>query len=551
MSDGTQTAGALLDLLRQVHIGRKSGALRAERADERHLLRFVQGQVVDVESSVPELSLPQLLVKRGLLEAETATQIAESAEREHNSLLNVVRKWGAVEAPGVDEVRTDQLREVVRRVAEWTEATHSFEESDSAKVSDLVPGLSTGDLILVVIAGIKDANVARYALGDLDRIVAPTTDPLLRFQKITLKPTDGYLLSRIDGTLSARQVAQLVPASADEIVQSLFGLQCAGLIEFLDVSVPVARAARPARQVTAQPVPARAAETPAARPAASAPPAPSQPTGFAHAAGSAPAAKEQDADARRHQEILDFHRDLKAKNHFEILRLSRGATESQIREAYFLLVKRYHPDVHRGPVFADVSSEIDAILVRLGEAFEVLKDPTRRGNYEALLASKMPRPPAAQATGGSSGDGDIEARLAEEAVRKAEKLYLGEKYWDAIQAIEPQFAQTRGPMRVRARLVLARCYLKNPNWVKRAEEQLNLAVEDDPKCADAHYMLGALYLSGGLRSRALSRFRKVLELNPEHEEARARVAELAPPSEPAAPANPGFIKRMFGKSTEE
>jgi Tfp pilus assembly protein PilF len=112
-------------------------------------------------------------------------------------------------------------------------------------------------------------------------------------------------------------------------------------------------------------------------------------------------------------------------------------------------------------------------------------------------------------------------------------------------------AKTRGKMRVRARLVLARCYLKNPNWVKRAEEQLNLALEDDPKDLDAHYMLGALYLGGGLRSRALSKFRKVLELKPEHEEARARVAELTPPPESTPPSSGGFIKRIFGKSTEE
>jgi tetratricopeptide (TPR) repeat protein len=281
------------------------------------------------------------------------------------------------------------------------------------------------------------------------------------------------------------------------------------------------------------------------------------PAGTAQPGAPAPAAKESDAGAQRHKEIVDFHRELKTKNHFEVLGISRGATEAQIREGYFLLVKRYHPDVYRGPGFTDVADEIEAILVRLGEAFEVLKDPARRGQYEALLASREPRPAPVQAAGtaaggpDAAGGADLETRLADEAVRKAEKLYTGEKYWDAIQAVEPHFAKTRGKMRVRASLVLARCYLKNPNWVKRAEEQLNLAIEDDPKCVDAHCLLGAVYLAGGLKSRALSKFRKVLELNPEHEEARARVTELTPPPETAAPANPSFMKRIFGKGTEE
>ena len=39
----------------------------------------------------------------------------------------------------------------------------------------------------------------------MDRILSLSTDPLLRFQAITLTPSDGYVLSRIDGTLSARE----------------------------------------------------------------------------------------------------------------------------------------------------------------------------------------------------------------------------------------------------------------------------------------------------------------------------------------------------------
>ena len=38
-----------------------------------------------------------------------------------------------------------------------------------------------------------------------------------------------------------------------------------------------------------------------------------------------------------------------------------------------------------------------------------------------------------------------------------------------------------GKTLVRARMLLARCYLKNPNWVKRAEEQLNLVVAENAR----------------------------------------------------------------------
>jgi tetratricopeptide (TPR) repeat protein len=559
----TRSLGALTGLLRAIHVGRRSGALRAEHGDERHVVTFVQGQPVDVESTVPELGLPQLLLARGLMPAEAATEIEEAAAREHRPVLRAILDRGAVDKARLDEVRAGQLRSVVERVGGWTGVEQVFDADDGVGSAEAIAGVTMGDLILAAVAAVKDPNVARCALGNLDRIVVPSTDPLMRFQKITLKPTDGYLLSRIDGTLSARQVAQLIPASTEEVVRSLFGLHCAGLIEFLDVSVLPTRPSRG----TAPPAPAPVARTPAPDPPAAPapPPAAAKPAEppleaarpAAAAGGAAPTArKELDGDARRHQDVIDFHRDLKSKNHFEILGLTRSATEAQVRDAYFQLAKRYHPDVYRGPAFADVTDKIEAILVRLGEAFETLKDPGRRGNYESLLASREPRPvltaasvdgPAAASGGpGPAGNSQLETRMAEEAVRNAEKLCLAEQFWDAIQAVEPHLGKTQGKTRVRARLVLAKCYAKNPNWLKRAEEQLNHLLEDDPKHVEAHFLLGSIYLGSGLRSRALGKFRKVLELNPEHEEARARVSELEPPPEATPAPSGGFIKRFLG-----
>jgi Domain of unknown function (DUF4388) len=268
VDDVTHTKSALPGLLRQVHVGRKSGTLRVERGQERHILRFVQGQVVDVETNVAELSLPKLLASRGLMPPDVASDIAQGAEREQKPLLRTIQERGDIEKSRLDEVRADQLRTIVQRVAEWVDAQQAFEEGAASGAAEAVPGVSTGDLILTAIAAIKDPNVARYALGDLDRVLVHSTDPQLRFQKITLKPNDGYLLSRVDGTLSVRQVAQLVPASPGEIVQSLFGLYCAGLVDFLELSAQPTRPKRVAPAADTPPTPPpRVAEPAAASPA--------------------------------------------------------------------------------------------------------------------------------------------------------------------------------------------------------------------------------------------------------------------------------------------
>jgi tetratricopeptide (TPR) repeat protein len=136
-----------------------------------------------------------------------------------------------------------------------------------------------------------------------------------------------------------------------------------------------------------------------------------------------------------------------------------------------------------------------------------------------------------------------EKRVAQEALRKAQKHFEKEKYWDAIQALEPAVTVVTGKMRQRARVLLARAYLKNPKWVKRAEETLLAVVHDDDKNVDGHFLLGRIYKEQGLKTRSQSMFRRAVELKPDHEEA---AAELTDPSTEPRPPAAAAIRKLFG-----
>jgi tetratricopeptide (TPR) repeat protein len=254
--------------------------------------------------------------------------------------------------------------------------------------------------------------------------------------------------------------------------------------------------------------------------------------------------------AARRQEILDTHAGLKTKTHFEMLGIARASTEAQVKEAYFRLAKRFHPDVHHDPSLGDLRDRLEAVFIRLGEAYETLRNARTRAAYEERLGASAPRPAGGSAAEAPAAappriDPEAEVRAAEAQVRRAEKLYETEKYWDAIQAVEPAIPVLAGKMRQRARVLLARAYLKNPKWVKRAEETLLSVIHDDDKNVDGHFLLGRIYKEQGLKTRSLSMFRRVVELKPDHEEAAAELADV--PAEPEAPGGGGFIRKLFGK----
>ena len=105
-----------------------------------------------------------------------------------------------------------------------------------------------------------------------------------------------------------------------------------------------------------------------------------------------------------------------------------------------------------------------------------------------------------------------------------------------------------GKSKLRAQLLLARGYSKNPKWAKRAEELLLEASRENPKSIEPLALLGSIYAARGIKSRALSMYKKVLELKSDHEEAFKYVAEnsVAEPP-PEEPESGGLLGRLFRK----
>ena len=72
---------------------------------------------------------------------------------------------------------------------------------------------------------------------------------------------------------------------------------------------------------------------------------------------------------------------IKFKDYYDVLGVSRTAKPEEIRSAYRALARKYHPDV------AKSEKDAEAKFKEINEAYEVLKDPEKRKQYDLLGAN--------------------------------------------------------------------------------------------------------------------------------------------------------------------
>jgi hypothetical protein len=572
---GALWEGVLPGILRSLYVGRRTGVLSFVRDNERCGVRFRLGNILSADTSVRENRLGETLVRQGRLTPVDLKRAMGFSLRDGKRLGAVLMDLGVLDAPALEEAVTLQAHQVLKHVFSWSDGSYEFLEEPPDRIldGDVTLRLSTGELILQAARSVRDPDVVRYNLGDIDRILSLSADPLLRYQRISLSPVDGYVLSRVDRILSAREVIQITPLPSEDVQRSLFGLLSTGVLEYV-AAHPKAKSSAPTGLPKVEaPAPSQGrpvGEPPQEEPAAGEPaeveewranlpppdePPPTQvwptlaelgglpPEGspdelpptqvwptlaelggngeVALPADSAPTQRLAPVDTRR-LEILEAHEELGLRTLFEILGVSRDATVAQVREAYYRLAKRFHPDVHHDAALSDLRDKLEELFTRLGEAYEVLCSPRIRASYERDLA----RQEGAQGVPIAAVDPALGREVAAEAIERGIQSLAQERYWEAIRLFESAIPRAEGALRQQARILLARAYAKNPGWVKQGEELLLAVLKEEPDNLDALLQLGRIYKGQGLRSRALGTLRRALELDPAHAEARHLIGDL-------------------------
>jgi tetratricopeptide (TPR) repeat protein len=217
-------------LVRELRGERRTGLLSFELGDAKRALRFRDGQVIAAFTNVESEKLPARLQDLGLLSERNLQQALTIMRRDAKALTEVLEAHGFVNRAGLEGAVADQIRDILARAFGGDQGTYVFHDQATPAGEESTLDIVTEDLLLDAVRQIADPSVVRYALGETDRTLVLSRG--LRLERLRLTAADGYFLSRVDGTLTGREVMEMLPLESDEARRTLLSLLCAGIVEF-------------------------------------------------------------------------------------------------------------------------------------------------------------------------------------------------------------------------------------------------------------------------------------------------------------------------------
>lgn len=224
--------------------------------------------------------------------------------------------------------------------------------------------------------------------------------------------------------------------------------------------------------------------------------------------------KELDANV---EGIMRLYEQLKADrmDFYQLLGIQNNDSTVEIKNAYFTLAKKYHPDRIATAPDPDIKEKANFVFAEINKAYDTLSNPDKKREYDGRGYKE------------TSGTDVIQDNLVEKArllYRRAKAQYAAKQYWEAASTLDE--AVSLDTNKSSYFLLLGLCQMNLPTLRRRSADNLQKAIDLEPYNVEAYTAMGILFMAENQPNRAEGFFRKAISINPDHALARKKLAEL-------------------------
>jgi curved DNA-binding protein CbpA len=495
---------ALPSLMAQLAEDGATGVLVARADDTKREIIFVDGEIRAARSDLEDEKLGLWLVHRKKVsENDRALTLLAQGGGDSPPLGHILVTRGYLPQEDLEIELQELALEIIRKAVTARNSGHEFIEGDGGDQLDTLPNITTPEITLLAARELEDIDAVRREIGPPEQPVRLAGSLQDMLDGLVLTPTEGFLLSRLDG---ANDIASLIKISSlpeDEAYSTLYALIISGAVVIGE------RRAVPRIQ--------KAAKRPRAK----------GPLDEPSAVAAAAEPVEEEALTDRQREERNYVRKLSDEvtkiDHYRALGLRADASRDEITEAWKKIQKRYAPSRSGEEHLRDMATHLERIVERGREAYELLSDLRARRRYDRILETVERERRALDGGGRAKADPKARAALVEANLKRADELVHDGELYLAIQLLEQACALDPRPAEL---LKLARLLLRNPLWTNRALTCMRRAIEADPKHAAAWIELAEFWRRRRHSERQRKALERALAVDPDNKNANEMYRDL-------------------------
>jgi curved DNA-binding protein CbpA len=486
---GKLTDQPLVELIREISDKGFSGTLRLQQERAQCAIYFEEGRLVFAASNLRTLRLRAYLEKGTLVTKQRLANFAENIP--DLRLASVLHSTGVLTQEQVNTLMGSLVADVLRVVLLWNDGTWEFDErariNETFRASLDVPNL------------LREASHRMPSKFVSSRFRNPSEIFARSAEASNIKeflPVESSVLSRLNAPMKLEELITVGGLPDPEVHRILYGLTLSGHLT------------REHWQ--------NAFRTEAVKPRAQ------------HAPGSVFSQPEKPDEETELKQFLQRVND--AGDHYELFELPRKADASEVKDAYYGLARRYHPDRFHLKSGTSLHVDLGSAFARVTQAYETLMDPRTRAIYDSALErakqSKQSEAKAPSAPDEPEFDpmAEADAEHPEYNFREGFAAFQQGRINAAINHLA--VAARQAPNEARYRAYYGKALAAGERTRRLAEAELQAAVRLDPSNATYHTHLGELYLDLQFHKRAQAEVERALTLDPNNAAANALQRKL-------------------------
>ena len=511
----------LAELLTEISQIKLNGSLRVADSAQKTIVYLDAGDVVFAVSNARAFRLYEMLLRENKITKEELVKIADFTN--DLALREYLLKNNLFSKEELEALFVEQIEEILRMVFQWRTGEWVFSPLVRIK-GDIRFPINAGKLLIEYARTLSNEAIAERIKNSRETFSVRNEMPT----HINLQPEEAFIYSRFENSaLTLEEINTLSGLPEAETRKTIYVLWAGGFLKrgewngaFPERKISEILSANLTRKKEEKPVAARI-EKPKFQPTVETVDEPQE---------EAKPEEKKTEDVVKEITLEEYLGQIeKSTNLYENLNLEPEATIIDIKQAYFWLAKRFHPDLFHKIEDRELNQRIQDAFSQIVQSYETLKTKSSRDVYDFRMRKELAETKKQKASANGSKPvkdehADKQTGLALENFEQGFNLLMDREYETAIPflARAAHFAEDNA----RYHAYYGKALSVDFSQRHKAESELLKAVKLDPTNADWRFMLAEFFVEVGLFKRAEGELNRLLKIFPSNEEAKTLLDSL-------------------------